>query len=178
MTPSTANELQSASASPIADQGDDGDAVNDDQGQNWLTIRRRCELCKQRKVRFSNTVAGLELARFKLQTCCESHIFKAVGFGWRPINGSPAVASQNWVSGCVGRRPPQLVAPEPNTSISYHYLARSPFFHLLCISILQPHYSYISSDLSRSNVIVANLPVAGAVAMGPSASTKNVRSLV
>jgi hypothetical protein len=32
--------------------------------------------------------------------------------------------------------------------------------------------------LSRSNVIVANLPVAGAVAMGPSASTKNVRSLV
>ena len=80
MTPSTANELQSASASPIADQGDDGDAVNDDQGQNWLTIRRRCELCKQRKVRFSNTVAGLERARFKLQTRCESHIFKVVVF--------------------------------------------------------------------------------------------------
>jgi len=26
---------------------------NENQEQNWLTIRRRCELCKQRKVRVS-----------------------------------------------------------------------------------------------------------------------------
>jgi hypothetical protein len=62
MTSPTDNGPHSGSPSPIADQGDDGDAANDDQGQNWLTIRRRCELCKQRKVRSSNAAASVELA--------------------------------------------------------------------------------------------------------------------
>jgi hypothetical protein len=64
MTSSTINELHSGSPSPIADQGDDIDVANDDQGQNWLTIRRRCELCKQRKVRPSITPQVLSLHAF------------------------------------------------------------------------------------------------------------------
>jgi hypothetical protein len=64
MTSSPINELHSSSPSPIAERGDDIDVANDDQGQNWLTIRRRCELCKQRKVRAVNNSASIELARF------------------------------------------------------------------------------------------------------------------
>ena len=53
MSPSTVEGLNEASASPIQEQQDDfdGHAANDGQEQDWLTFRRRCELCKQRKVR-------------------------------------------------------------------------------------------------------------------------------
>jgi hypothetical protein len=65
MTSSPVNELHDGSASPIPEREDDVDVdvANDDQGQgqNWLTIRRRCELCKQRKVRSSDILASFVL---------------------------------------------------------------------------------------------------------------------
>ncbi len=63
MHSSPLDELQSRSPSPRAEQGDDRDAANHshDHGQKWLTIRRRCELCKQRKVRQSSVPQVLSL---------------------------------------------------------------------------------------------------------------------
>jgi hypothetical protein len=63
MPSSPPDELQSRSPSPSAERGDGRDAANHDHdnGQKWLTIRRRCELCKQRKVRPSSVPQVLSL---------------------------------------------------------------------------------------------------------------------
>jgi uncharacterized membrane protein len=71
MTSSPVNELHDGPPSPLPEREDDVDVANDDQGQgqNWLTIRRRCELCKQRKVRSSDILASFVLAHpvFEIQ---------------------------------------------------------------------------------------------------------------
>jgi len=40
------------------DDDDEAPPQEKDRDQNWLTIRRRCELCKQRKVRLSSISAS------------------------------------------------------------------------------------------------------------------------
>jgi hypothetical protein len=63
MTPPTANDLDNGTCSPVPEPEDGVDVANDEQDQKWLTVRRRCELCKQRKVRLSRIPANFKLAR-------------------------------------------------------------------------------------------------------------------
>lgn len=47
-------EVETSTATAIQpDVEEQSQDANPEQEQNWLTIRRRCELCKQRKVRNS-----------------------------------------------------------------------------------------------------------------------------
>lgn len=57
MSPSTVNQDAETSTSPVArvfskreEAVEPPQDLEESQEQNWLTIRRRCELCKQRKV--------------------------------------------------------------------------------------------------------------------------------
>jgi len=77
MTSSTVNKLQDDTPSPIPgreDDVDDVDVANDDQPQNWLTIRRRCELCKQRKVRSSDILASFVLVFPGFRYCFDKYL--------------------------------------------------------------------------------------------------------
>jgi hypothetical protein len=114
----TDNGLHSGSPSPIADQGDDGDAANDDQGQNWLTIRRRCELCKQRKVRFSKIAASVELARSNPRLIANPYISRS----WCSHGPPTVLHGRSWVSGCVGRRWELRSASEPMQPSHRHHI--------------------------------------------------------
>lgn len=62
MSPTSVQELQpevpQPQPQPPSNQEADEDAPNQEGDQHWLTIRRRCELCKQRKVRLSNSSAS------------------------------------------------------------------------------------------------------------------------
>ena len=54
MSPSSLSQedpKEKASTSPAPSQDYEDDAGNGPHDQIWLTLRRRCELCKQRKVR-------------------------------------------------------------------------------------------------------------------------------
>ena len=143
MTSSTLDR-QSASASPIADEGDDADGANDGQEQNWLTIRRRCELCKQRKVRFSITIPSVKLAcpefrpvpnpmNFKnhgIFTACQQLIGSKLGFR------------------LCGRRPASLYAPEPMQPSQNHSISSNRHFSSLTylkISTLDLSASHLTS---------------------------------
>jgi len=54
-----------AAVFPILDSEEEEEEVaKHDNDLNLLTIRRRCELCKQRKVRSTTNPASLELAYF------------------------------------------------------------------------------------------------------------------
>jgi len=63
--PSSFHDLDNEVATrPNLDPKDD-DLQGDDPVQDWLTIRRRCELCKQRKVWSSNNSASVDRSLHK-----------------------------------------------------------------------------------------------------------------
>jgi hypothetical protein len=51
MSPSSFDSKDRASLSPAPSQDNEDEPGNGLQDRIWLTLRRRCELCKQRKVR-------------------------------------------------------------------------------------------------------------------------------
>jgi len=71
-SPSSFRDLDNEVATrPNLDPKDD-DPQGDDLVRDWLTIRRRCELCKQRKVWPSNNSASVDRSLHKDELSCQA----------------------------------------------------------------------------------------------------------
>lgn len=150
-------EVENLVADTVISREDQGEHSAGESNAYWLTIRRRCELCKQRKVRGSRCFCHGYCNR---SSTLQLSILRTVAA--LPPNFSYTSASAEDI--------------EHLESLHLHRNQKPSI--LSCFQHSTVWSCHTDQSILRSNVIAASQPVDGAPETTPFASTRRGRNLV